>query len=442
MADGMMVPSVFYTAKITIPDQRALIAFTNGMEQLVIETSFTGAGTNFAWVVPLPSQPVIEEARIELFPRLQYLFRPVIINDIFPYFLLLIPIGLILIILAQIYFYRRLRNTTPPGFALMIVLVVPFVVADLLWKPVGAVIGPYFTPSDAALAGLTPDGKPVLEPLVSVLDRRIVGIFETATIASHDSKALQEWLVGNGYSTPANSQEIIESYVKDGWVFVAAKVRRDLNDTKTSMPHPLSFTCKSDKPVYPMRLTGLNSQSLSVELYVFSHARAIAPHFKIESCTQMNIADAFFVYMPQQIVGNVDQVDLLLLHHWEHTDLAVVTKLNATLSQADMREDIWLDQVPFIEQQKRFFSQQGALTTSANWGTGLLAAGLFSVFVLALFSKLYRSKLPRLIGIVTLASIVFSGLTYLALPKTEVKRGSPDDWRYSGGGWVNFDNDH
>ena len=38
-----------------------------------------------------------------------------------------------------------------------------------------------------------------------------------------------------------------------------------------------------------MRLTGLNSRSLSVELYVFGHARATAPHFKVESCTRPNI---------------------------------------------------------------------------------------------------------------------------------------------------------
>ena len=61
LADGMVIPTIAYPAKITIPDQRALICYTNGTERLVIETRFTGAGTNFAWVVPLPSQPVTGE---------------------------------------------------------------------------------------------------------------------------------------------------------------------------------------------------------------------------------------------------------------------------------------------------------------------------------------------------------------------------------------------
>lgn len=43
-ADGMVIPTVAYPAKVTIPDQQALICFSNGVERLVIETRFTGAG--------------------------------------------------------------------------------------------------------------------------------------------------------------------------------------------------------------------------------------------------------------------------------------------------------------------------------------------------------------------------------------------------------------
>jgi hypothetical protein len=96
LADGMVVPTVAYPAKVTIPDQRALICFSNGIERLVIETRFTGAGTNFAWVVPLPSQPVIEEATTGLFPTLQYLFRPEIVHEVPRYYIgILFGLGLI-----------------------------------------------------------------------------------------------------------------------------------------------------------------------------------------------------------------------------------------------------------------------------------------------------------------------------------------------------------
>src|SRR5215472_18409440 len=74
-SDGMVVPSTALSAHVEIPDQQALIHFTNGVERLVIETRFTGDGTNFAWVVPLPNQPVIEEASAGLFPTLQYILQ-------------------------------------------------------------------------------------------------------------------------------------------------------------------------------------------------------------------------------------------------------------------------------------------------------------------------------------------------------------------------------
>ena len=69
----------------------------------------------------------------------------------------------------------------------------------------------------------------------------------------------------------------------------------------------------------------------------------------------------------------------------------------------------------------RLFSRQGALTTALNWGTGLFAAGLFMVCLLALVGKTHKAGLPRRIGVVALASIILVGLVYLSLPKIEVK---------------------
>ena len=85
-ADGMVMHATAIPTEVRIPDQRALIQFTNGVERLVIETRFTGAGTNFAWVVPLPAPPVIEEASTGLFSTLQYLFRPRLRHDVTHYF--------------------------------------------------------------------------------------------------------------------------------------------------------------------------------------------------------------------------------------------------------------------------------------------------------------------------------------------------------------------
>ena len=511
LADGMVIPTVAYPAKITIPDQRALICFSNGTERLVIETRFTGAGTNFAWVVPLPSQPVIEEATTGLFPTLQYLFRPEIIHNVPRYYLGILALIWLLIWLVYIIFFVRptgrvkwldIASCLLVGLGIVkieylsgsdrvdwIVMVMDFIVfLDLifiltlvrLWnclpRALGVAMLPFFLAPQflllpiAGAPGSLPlflavlvflvfldwilirslvkswknasraiatvmlislltfqvvllmlvgsvksrseesqslgtrslgmDQPPVPSQAVSILDRKIVGVFETITITSHDAKVLQTWLSQNGFAVPTNAEPVIASYVKDGWVFVATKVRRDKPDNETSTPHPLSFTFKTDKPVYPMRLTGLNSQSLMVDLYVFSNARAAAPHFKVESCTRPNIAHP-------------------LLHKWVG-DSTVATKLIATLSPAEMRKDVWINWAPFSEKKNRLFSQDGAFTTALNWGTGLFAAGLLVVCLLALACKAHKTKLLCLIGIMAVASGILAGLVYRSLPKTEV----------------------
>ena len=49
LADGKVFRHVeMATGPVTIPDQRALIHWSNGVERLVIETSFQGSGSNFA----------------------------------------------------------------------------------------------------------------------------------------------------------------------------------------------------------------------------------------------------------------------------------------------------------------------------------------------------------------------------------------------------------
>ena len=245
---------------------------------------------------------------------------------------------------------------------------------------------------------------PFLPPqAVSILDRRLVGIFETTTIATHDAKALQTWLSENGFVVPANAEPVITSYVKDGWVFVATKIRRDKPEIETSTPHPLSFTFKTDKPVYPMRLTGLNNGPLSVELYVFGPTRAKARHFKVERCTRPNYPNRRPMISGRGIghAWNPKTPNIVhpLLRKWV-IGLPVATKLTATLSPADMRKDVRINWTPFWEKRNRLFSRQGALTTAMNWGVGLFAAGLFLVWLLAFASETHKPKLLQRIGIV------------------------------------------
>lgn len=73
-ADGKVFTRVAIPARI--PDQSALITFDGKTERLVIETNVEGEGSHFAWVIPLPAVPKIEEATTGLFPTLRVITRP------------------------------------------------------------------------------------------------------------------------------------------------------------------------------------------------------------------------------------------------------------------------------------------------------------------------------------------------------------------------------
>jgi hypothetical protein len=450
-ADGKVFPAAAFPSKVSISDQRALIYYTNGMERLVIETRFTGAGTNFAWVVPLPGEPVIEEASAGLFPTLQYLFQPRIIHDVpsyWPKFVALIAVaylvlfvrrtgrlnGLDLVACLLLCFGLAPQEASVPGW----ILFGPVIFGPLLCgvflvrrakKPPLAIFGYaiviLFLLMTLLSAGTmaTTRSKSVgpADQAISVLDRRLAGVYETTTLTSRDADSLLVWLRDNGFAASTNIQPVIESYLKDGWVFVAAKVRRNKSDAGASTPHPLSFTFKCDRPVYPTRLTGANDCPVKLELYVFGAGRATAPRFEVARCTRPGYpqpTENWSHWTPDS-----PQIVHPLLRKWVDGS-PVATKLVTTQAPADMRRDVWIDWAPFSETNHRLFSRAGAGIWSLNLGAGILVAGLFVAcaisWILSGRDAVIR-RLPRLASCVALASIGIDGGIYFVLPKTEVR---------------------
>jgi hypothetical protein len=455
-ADGMIMRATAVPAEVRIPDQRALIHFTNGLERLVIETRFTGAGTNFAWVVPLPSPPVIEEASTGLFPTLQCIFQPRLRHEVTRYFQLFLGL------LAGGYLLRFVRGGSPMnrwdvlaclgvglsvfgessllrGFGSITVFVFLLNAVSCVryrdpnrihWVTFLVLIffffGLLFFPSLSETAG-SKGISASLTPTVSILERKMVGVFETTTISSRDPVALQGWLKTNGFAAPASRDQAIASYVKDGWVFVAAKIRRDDPALQTATPHPLSFTFKTGKAVYPMRLTGIDNGPVQVDLYVFGSDRAQAPHFKVERCTH-----PVYPKLPlHQRADSVNWHDFLptpeslriahpLLRKWVDGAPAA-TKLTASLSPADMRDDVWISWAPFSEKGMSAFSHQGACVYAANWGAGVIAATFLIALVFGPGRDNRAKWLAGIVGLATAFGIILASVIYLLLPKTEVR---------------------
>jgi hypothetical protein len=242
----------------TMPDQQALIHFDGKVQTLAIETRFEGDGTDFAWVVPLPSIPEISAATTGLFPTLQALFAPELIE------LNASGLGALLLLLAGVAIASVLAAAGQRRLAILVAI------GSAVLAIAAAM--PLFGKARAIPRGDTG----VVSPGITIHGRQVVGSFDTVTISSTDGERLTGWLEHNGFAVSAEARPVIASYVEDGWVFVAMRLQRAVSEG-VSTPHPLIFRFESARCVYPMRLTGVQNRPISLELYIFGSGSASAP---------------------------------------------------------------------------------------------------------------------------------------------------------------------
>ncbi|MFO1513174.1 MAG: DUF2330 domain-containing protein [Verrucomicrobiota bacterium] len=247
-----------------------------------------------------------------------------------------------------------------------------------------------------------------------------VGAFETTTITARSSTALMGWLRANQFGVPANTEPVIADYVKRGWVFVASKLARDAAANATNSIHPLSFTFRTEQPVYPLRLTGVDNGPLQVELYVFGPDRAEAERFKVSACASLAFPSQSSGWYRVDSLGTELSAMHPVLRAWA-ADCRVATKLTASLSPAQMHDDVVIRWSPFQPGREVVYSWRGALITAAGWGTGVMLGG-FVLALLALWIRGgWRSVLPRAARwIVALAALTLVAVLAF-VPKVSVR---------------------
>ena len=234
-ADGIVFAKA---APTTTPDQRAMLQFSNGVERLVIETSYIGSGTNFAWVVPLPANPKVEAVSTNFFEYLNLAYQPRLVWHDEELWLW---VGFLLItfpITTGIWAWRRKGlsgmlwwlGLNGGAFICLTAIVPCFVVARATSAPVAA----------GSVEVREPATRWDLRHGDAGRDQRggAGGVAEGQRI--HDATALP----------------ILSSYATQGWVFVRppsiAKTESDGGDR----PHPLGFTFNTAKPRVSLAVDG------------------------------------------------------------------------------------------------------------------------------------------------------------------------------------------
>lgn len=114
---------------------------------------------------------------------------------------------------------------------------------------------------------------------VQVVSREKVGPYDVSILASDDPMALLYWLNENGYAFPKRGEPILDDYISEGWYFMATRVRPGANANLDVDVQPLWLSFRTQRPVYPMRLTSLVTTPIDVLIYVLAdHRMEIAPY--------------------------------------------------------------------------------------------------------------------------------------------------------------------
>ncbi|TXS45014.1 DUF2330 domain-containing protein [Streptomyces sp. uw30] len=111
-------------------------------------------------------------------------------------------------------------------------------------------------------------------PPVSVVGRQRLGPFDVARLTATDPGALDGWLDSNGFALPPRLTGALRPYVQKRWEYVAVKLTPQTTGTAlTGALDPLHLTFRTDRPVYPMRLSRLAGTPQSLGLYVLAAHR-------------------------------------------------------------------------------------------------------------------------------------------------------------------------
>lgn len=441
LADGKVFVHQTAFAEATIPDQRALICWSNGVERLVIETRFSATGTNFAWIIPLPSEPEIEAATTGLFATLAHQLRAKVVHDpdpLFPIFFFCMAIGYLLLFVRQDR-ERSVWDLVACGMAGISLLwfsapTAVLVVLLLIWaiervrqgreKPYVIVLAPAlaFLFCGMFLLGLGTAGTKIVSLSgVTELGSQRVGAFDTKTITAKTPRALLDWLRENRFAVPTNAEPIVADYVSRGWVFVAAKLHRDNVTATTNSIHPLSFTFRTEQPVYPLRLTGVGNGPLKVELYVFGDRRAEANHFEVARCAPVVFPNESPWHRKETAEEPVPVVHPAL-RQWT-LGSAVVTKLTATLTPDQMQSDLEINWVSYAPHQQVFYSKRGAAITAADWAAGFAFCIFLLAAILLAVKREWQSKFGKITAMVFVLGLLTFVVGYFTLPKIQVRAG-------------------
>jgi len=412
--DGTIVPS--YVGKLPeIPSQRAVIKHRNGVETLIIETSFDGMGDEFGWIIPVPNAPGrFEEFDPDLLNYISQVIQPALIHYPHPTWPILVVFYFLTVIVVA-WAYQAISILTK-------YLLVPSVIIVII-------LFFYIFPNYYVYR----EGARRIYIGIEPLHTQVVGNYEIALLRPKHGHELNLWLNQNGYMTlDGRAIRFVDDYIEKKWYFVAAKLIRKKNGRTAT--HPILIEFEAQKPIYPMRLTSLNGDNIKLEIILISDQTAQSSSLDLEKIytgryrleavkyqnhrNDLNLQSSVFVEEIvddgfKKIIGGNDAGRLL----W---DGCLITKFSGKLSNSQLEEDLVFEVEPSVVSSASFrFSKQTSLLVSGSFA---YLAALLCLFLLKKFeSDRSRFRLRDICVPVISSTIMFFGVYFALGEKTEVR---------------------
>ncbi len=405
VADGGFFGKGPRASELTIPDQRAIIVWNEGHQTLFVESNLRAAAGEYSWVIPLPAPPTeIGKARPSVMDLLFGHLPPAVQAREDPN-LHLAQAALVVSMLTALLVLAWPTGTRGGRLAILLALPILFYV----FYPV---YGAGSKSSKASAGGIAP---------VQVLDRQTIGSYDVAVVKSDDPAALAAWLAAAGTPLPEHARKVVEAYVREGWCFMTARFRKEMDaDAK---PHPVRIKFPTQQPIYPMRLTGVVSDSLDLDLMVIGPAVAECKPLRLLRARRIIDAEPD-MFSRRSVFGQevaVRHVDIA----GDLADSMVGTRLRATLSRSQMQQDFAITWAGSELTQPIFYTKKVARQKGITAGLLTLSALVLVSAGFAIYRepKLRWSLLGKALGMVLVASAV-GGVVEAAMPTLEVKEES------------------
>lgn len=104
-----------------------------------------------------------------------------------------------------------------------------------------------------------------------------LGPLEVTSLASDVPAALDAYLATNGYQISDALAPAVDSYIQDGWSFLAIKLTAQGQSLSGNLA-PLHISFASDELIYPLKMSQAAQGPIGVRLYVLSSHRMASSH--------------------------------------------------------------------------------------------------------------------------------------------------------------------